>query len=140
MSALITGARKPTTQTDRGRYDTCDTDRPANPDNLKYSDQLRTLFIGEDSSHHLNNFLWAYRPDTGALTRILSASAGGEITGLQLVENVRGHAYIMANVQHPGAAKDLEAYREHIPDFEDFRAGIDQRGVVGYIGGMPALR
>jgi secreted PhoX family phosphatase len=140
MRALITGARKPATQTDRGRYDTCDTDRLANPDNLKYSDTLRTLFIGEDSSHHLNNFLWAYRPDTSTLTRILSASAGGEITGLQIVEKLRGHAYIMANVQHPGAAKDLKAYRKSIPDLDDFRAGIDQRGTVGYIGGMPAAR
>ncbi len=29
----------------------------ANPDNLKFSEKLRTLFIGEDSSQHVNNFL-----------------------------------------------------------------------------------
>ena len=25
---------------------------------------MRTLFIGEDSSQHVNNFMWAYNVDT----------------------------------------------------------------------------
>ncbi|MBN9407416.1 MAG: DUF839 domain-containing protein [Burkholderiales bacterium] len=40
----------------------------ANPDNLKFSEKLRTLFIGEDSSQHVNNFLWAYNVDTKQLS------------------------------------------------------------------------
>ena len=35
-------------------------DKVSNPDNLKFSEKLRALFIGEDSSTHVNNFLWAY--------------------------------------------------------------------------------
>src|SRR5256885_7500598 len=27
-----------------------------NPDNLKFSEKMRTLFIGEDSGQHVNNF------------------------------------------------------------------------------------
>ena len=38
---------------------TADADRIANPDNLKFSERLRTLFIGEDSGNHVKNFLWA---------------------------------------------------------------------------------
>jgi hypothetical protein len=36
-----------------------DPDRIATPDNLCFSEALRTLFIGEDSDTHVNNFLWA---------------------------------------------------------------------------------
>ena len=31
---------------------------------------MRTLFIGEDSGQHVNNFLWAYNVDTKALSRM----------------------------------------------------------------------
>ena len=42
---------------------------------------MRTLFIGEDSGNHVNNFLWAYQVDTGKLSRILSTPSGAESTG-----------------------------------------------------------
>ncbi len=50
----------------------------ANPDNLKFSETLRTLFIGEDSSQHVNNYLWAYNVDTKKLALLLSTPAGAE--------------------------------------------------------------
>ena len=139
MRALLTGAQKPGGQTAYGVYDQCDTDKMANPDNLKYSEGARTLFVGEDSGNHLNNFLWAYNLDSKKLTRIASNRAGAEWTGLQAVDNLSGFAYIMSNVQHPGAEDDLSYYKPKIPDFDAFRAGIDQRGTVGYISGLPAL-
>ncbi|MBX3585634.1 MAG: DUF839 domain-containing protein [Ramlibacter sp.] len=74
----------------------------ANPDNLKYSEKLRTLFIGEDSGMHVNNFLWAYNVDTKELARILSCPAGAESTGLHAVDEVNGWTYVMSNFQHPG--------------------------------------
>ena len=77
-------------------------DRIANPDNLKFSERMRTLFIGEDSGNHVNNFLWAYNVDTGALARILSTPSGAESTGLHAVDEVNGFSYIMSNFQHPG--------------------------------------
>jgi hypothetical protein len=77
-------------------------DKIANPDNLKFSEKLRTLFIGEDSGRHVNNFLWAYNVDTKQLSRILSCPAGAESTGLHAVDAINGWTYIMSNFQHPG--------------------------------------
>ncbi len=74
----------------------------ANPDNLKFSEKLRTLFIGEDSGRHVNNFLWAYNVDTQTLSRILSTPSGAESTGLHAVDDINGWTYIMSNFQHPG--------------------------------------
>ena len=73
-----------------------------NPDNLKFSEKMRTLFIGEDSGQHVNNFLWAYNVDTKQLSRILSIPAGGESTGLHAVDEINGWTYIMSNFQHAG--------------------------------------
>lgn len=77
-------------------------DKIAAPDNLKFSETLRTLFIGEDSSYHVNNFVWAYQVDTGVLSRIASMPAGAEATGLGVVDDLNGWTYITANFQHPG--------------------------------------
>jgi hypothetical protein len=77
-------------------------DKIANPDNLKFSEKMRTLFIGEDSSQHVNNFLWAYNIDTKVLSRIMSIPAGGESTGLHAVDELNGWTYIMSNFQHAG--------------------------------------
>lgn len=74
----------------------------ASPDNLKFSETLRTLFIGEDSGNHVNNFLWAYNVDTKSLDRILSTPAGAEATGLHAVDSINGWTYIMSNFQHAG--------------------------------------
>jgi secreted PhoX family phosphatase len=78
-------------------------ERIANPDNIKFSEKLRTLFIGEDSDMHVNNFLWAYHIDSGRLSRILSCPAGAESTGLHAVDEINGWTYIMSNFQHAGA-------------------------------------
>ena len=81
---------------------TANPDKIANPDNLKFSESLRTLFIGEDSGQHVNNFLWAYNIDTKVLSRIMSIPAGGESTGLHAVDELNGWTYIMSNFQHAG--------------------------------------
>ena len=74
----------------------------SNPDNLKFSEKLRTLFVGEDSGGHVNNFMWAYNVDTKALSRLLSCPVAAESTGLQAVDEINGWTYIMSNFQHPG--------------------------------------
>jgi secreted PhoX family phosphatase len=81
---------------------TANPDKIANPDNLKFSEKMRTLFIGEDSSQHVNNFLWAYNIDTKVLSRVMSIPAGGESTGLHAVDEINGWTYIMSNFQHAG--------------------------------------
>ena len=83
-------------------------DKIASPDNLKFSESLRTLFIGEDSGNHPNNFLWAYQVDTKAPpVRLLSTPAGAESTGLHAVDSINGWTYIMSNFQHAGDMKGL---------------------------------
>ena len=77
-------------------------DKIGAPDNLKFSEKLRTLFIGEDSAYHVNNFIWAYNVDTKLLTRIASMPSGAEATGLGVVDDLNGWTYITANFQHPG--------------------------------------
>ena len=77
-------------------------DKIGAPDNLKFSEKLRTLFIGEDSAYHVNNFVWAYNVDTKVLSRIASMPSGAEATGLGVVDDLNGWTYITANFQHPG--------------------------------------
>ena len=74
----------------------------SNPDNLKFSEKMRTLFIGEDSSTHVNNFLWAYNIDTKVLSRLMSMPVGAEATGLHIADDINGWTYIMNNFQHAG--------------------------------------
>lgn len=81
---------------------TANIDTVANVDNLWFSESARTLFLGEDSGMHINNYVWAYNVDTDTLSRIFSAPAGAECTGLQAVDNLNGFAYAMGNFQHPG--------------------------------------
>ena len=77
-------------------------DKIGAPDNLKFSEKLRTLFIGEDSSQHVNNFVWAYNVDTKQLSRLVSMPSGAEATGLGVVDDLNGWTYITSNFQHPG--------------------------------------
>ncbi len=116
-------------------------DKIANPDNIKFSEKLRTLFIGEDSGLHVNNFLWAYNVDTKTLTRILSTPAGAESTGLHAVDDINGFAYIMSNFQHPGdwdsnLHKQVQATLDPL-----IRANYRDRfgAAVGYLTGLPTL-
>ncbi len=81
---------------------TANPNKIASPDNLKFSEKMRTLFIGEDSGNHVNNFLWAYNVDTKQLARVLSTPSGAESTGLHAVDDINGWTYIMSNFQHPG--------------------------------------
>jgi secreted PhoX family phosphatase len=116
---------------------TASVDAIASPDNLKYSETLRTLFIGEDSGLHVNNFLWAYGIDTGKLSRILSIPAGAESTGLQVVEDANGFSYIMSNFQHAGdfTATTVPALKDALrPLIDPYKASI------GYLEGLPKLK
>lgn len=115
-------------------------DHIANPDNIKFSEKLRTLFIGEDSGRHVNNFLWAYNVDTQRLSRILSCPAGAESTGLQSVDALNGWTYIMSNFQHPG---DWEKpLHDKVKDVLDplVKANYKDRfgAAVGYLTADPA--
>ena len=117
---------------------TANPDKIANPDNLKFSEKMRTLFIGENSSQHVNNFLWAYNVDTKQLSRLLSVPAGGESTGLHAIDEINGWTYIMSNFQHAGDWSSLHA---KIKDTLDPLINANYRNkfgaAVGYITGAP---
>ncbi|MGG2063294.1 PhoX family protein [Bacillus sp. S14(2024)] len=116
-------------------------DKVANPDNLTFSNDLNTLFIGEDSSMHTNNFVWAYNVKTKQLSRILSVTAGAEATGLRAVDDANGFRYVLSNYQHPG--EDLEGKQITAVDKAKLEEamkqgiGIQETGGVGYISGLP---
>jgi secreted PhoX family phosphatase len=121
------------------------------PDNLKFSPALRTLFIGEDGSGHLNNYLWAYNVDTQVLSKLLSTPAGAESTGLQAIDDINGFAYLMTGFQHAGdwsynstsgtgslngktvSAEQMNAIKNHW-------GGINQKSAVGYVSGLPVVQ
>ncbi|MBN2866323.1 MAG: DUF839 domain-containing protein [Thiotrichales bacterium] len=118
---------------------TADPDFIANTDNIFFAEKMRTLFVGEDSGTHVNNFVWAYNVDTKELTRILTNVAGAEATGLQAVENMDGFSYLMSNSQHHGdyirtMNPDMKAAVEATGNVDKFDANF------GYIGGMPAIK
>ena len=111
----------------------------SNPDNLKFSEKLRTLFIGEDSSTHVNNFVWAYNVDTKKLSRLASMPVGAEATGLGVVDDLNGWMYITNNFQHPGdwipkLHSKVQATLEPL-----VRANYKDRfgAAVGYLTGTP---
>ncbi|WP_026830446.1 PhoX family protein [Exiguobacterium antarcticum] len=113
----------------------------ANPDNLAYSATSNTLFIGEDSSLHTNNFVWAYNLKTKKLSRILSVPVGAEATGLRSLDRVGGYSYLLSNYQHPGEGlngKQITAVDpKKLEQAMQEGIGIQKTGGVGYLSGLP---
>ncbi|MDR7239595.1 Ig-like domain-containing protein [Neobacillus drentensis] len=140
MSGLLVGEDMPTAD---AYGNTANVDKVASPDNLSYSEEMRTLFIGEDSSKHTNNYVWAYNVDTKELTRILSNPAGAESTGLLATGDRNGFSYIMSNFQHPGDELDTKAItavnKEDLKKAMEAEIGINKTGGVGYIAGLPSF-
>ena len=119
----------------------CEQDTVCGGDNLKYAENLRTLFIGEDTSRRNNNYVWAFNIDTRKLSRILSVPMYGEATGLQVVENLNGFSYIMSNFQHPGEQDQKGEFQgtsgiteTDVLNAIDIKWGIRKKAAIGYIG------
>ena len=113
---------------------TAHADKIGNPDNIKFSEKLRTLFIGEDSGMHVNNFVWAYNVDTKELSRIMSVPSGAEATGLFIADNIHGYTYIMSNFQHAGDWEKIHSVVQPTLD-PIIRANYKDRygAAVGYL-------
>jgi uncharacterized protein len=112
ISGLVLGEDLPSKDT---AGNTANPDKISNPDNIAYSEGMRTLFIAEDGGKHHNNYGWAYNIDTKELSRIISAPAGGEVTGIQTIDNLNGFTYLMAGSQNPGNA----GYLSGLPSLGD---------------------
>ena len=122
-------------------------DKISCPDNLKFSEAMRTLFIGEDSGYHLNNCVWAYSVDTKVLSRVLSVPAGAECTGLHAVDNLNGYCYVLSAFQHaadwsflPGQTELRDAVLANYgPSAPSGTLTVAKRAAVGYIAGIPVI-
>ncbi len=136
MKAIVVG--KPLNKGDKYADEwACDPEGIANPDNIKYIGH-NTLMIGEDTTYHVNNMLWAYNTKTGKMTRVASLPIGAEVTGLE--HGVAGDKGVLfVNVQHPfkdnpkaaDSSKPNSALLEKVTD--------DQlKAFIGYIDGIPA--
>jgi len=79
----------------------CHPDKISNPDNITLLTGTSIIFIGEDSSHHTNNLIWAYDLKSKQLTRLISAPLGAEMTSLFWYGNINGWGYLTAVTQHP---------------------------------------
>jgi secreted PhoX family phosphatase len=111
MRALLQGQT-----VDDDPENSCDVDAIANPDNLTFITDHNTLIIAEDSGQgHLHDALWAYRPDKGQLTRLLTAPLGAEVTGSYSVPDINGWSYLMCTLQHPSEGAALTGYLGPFP-------------------------
>lgn len=98
FGVLLKGTDNPTTINGHA----ADENNIAAPDNIKYSEVLRTLFIGEDCSQHVTCMIWAYNVDSKTLIRVGTVPIGAEATGLEAYDNLNNFTYLTASFQHPG--------------------------------------
>ena len=106
------------------------------------------MFIGEDTSRRNNNYVWAFNVDTRRLSRILSVPMAAEATGLTIVPNQNGFAYITSNFQHPGE-ENIKNYtgadKQAVLDAINAKWNDRKKAAIGYIGladgaALPAMK
>ena len=79
----------------------CALESIANPDNLTFLPNSSTLVIGEDSSYHENNMVWAYDIKTKVLQPIITLPKGAEATSPFWYNDINGYGYLVLVTQHP---------------------------------------
>jgi hypothetical protein len=102
MNAIIEGT--PTTYAD-GVYanNTCNVNGISNPDNISFLENSDILSIGEDTSSHENNVVWAYNVKTKELTRTFTTPLEAEATSTFWYSDLKdGFGYMSIVTQHPG--------------------------------------
>ncbi|MCK5831047.1 MAG: DUF839 domain-containing protein [Methylococcales bacterium] len=120
------GAAKDNPYSKNGAYtaNECDIQAIAEPDNLTFIPNFKTLIIGEDSGKHQNDMIWAFNVDSKNLTRILTSPYGSETTSPYFYRNLNGFSYLMSVIQHPFGESDKDA----------LTAAEEARGYSGYLG------
>jgi len=97
MSAIITGEMI----TEDSDGNTCHLDGISNPDNVTMLEGTDLLFIGEDTSSHINNVIWSFNLETKELVRVLTTPLDAETTSPFWYKNINGYSYMTAVTQHP---------------------------------------
>ena len=115
----------------------CDPNNIANPDNIEYIGH-NILLIGEDTSKHLVNMVWAYDLENKKLTRIGHVPIGAEVTGSFAKGEIGNEFTIWMNAQHPfDEAPDNRNGEPVRQDIINNASDEDKKGIVGYISGIP---
>jgi secreted PhoX family phosphatase len=106
MYSIINGT--PKTYEEGSAYfgNRCDVNGISNPDNVTYLPGSNILSIGEDTSMHLNNMIWALDITNGSFTRTFATPLRAETTSPFWYENINGWSYMTAVTQHPGVATE----------------------------------
>jgi len=131
MRSLIVG--KPLSASDKhSEMYTCSPESISNPDNIAYIGD-DTLLIGEDTSLHLTNMLWAYNTRLKSITRIATMPIGTEITGL-VRSKIDKNSFILLNLQHPFGDVPENVKGQKLKETLMNSVPVSRKnGVVGYI-------
>ena len=74
-----------------------------------------------------NDFMWAWDPSTGKLTRLATTPYGSEVTGINVVTDLNGgFNYVTMVVQHPYGETDIEQVDKDTNPYSE--------GPQGYVG------
>jgi uncharacterized protein len=110
---------------------TCSVGGIASPDNVTYLPKYGVLMIGEDTSRHQNDAMWAYHVASGKLSRVMTTPYGSEVTSPYWIPNLGGFGYLLTAVQHPYGESD----QGKLSDPE----ATGNASWIGVIGPFPAL-
>ncbi len=126
MKALISGTPMPKD----ANGNSCTLDNISMPDNVTYMPHTDTLIIGEDTSYHQNDMIWAYNIGKNKLTRIQTTPYGSETTSPYYYPDIDGHGYLMSVVQHPYGESDQDKLQNK----------DEAMAYTGYIGPLPVIK
>ncbi len=104
---------------------TCDVDGIASPDNVTFLQGSDILVIGEDTSAHPNDMVWAYNIKDGSMERIFTGPYGSETTSPFWHKDINGFGYLTVTTQHPFGEVSGSYTRP---------AGVETKSEAGYIG------
>jgi len=124
MHSLISGVPKTYDAKSIYANNTCDINSISMPDNITYKNGSNLLLIGEDTSHHQNDMVWAFDTKTKKLTtRVATTPFGSETTSLMFQNPINGYKYINFVTQHPYGESDQDKLKNT----------DDAQSYVGYI-------
>lgn len=108
-TAIVMGTPKTYEAGDQYEGNKCAVEGLASPDNVTFLADSDTLVIGEDTSHHLNNMVWAYNIKDKTLSRMLTTPLKAETTSPFWYKDVNGFGYLTVVSQHPLEKMDVNA-------------------------------
>ncbi len=124
MYAVVAGTPKSYDENSSYANNSCDINGIASPDNITYLPGSYTLLIGEDTSYHQNDLLWAFDTENEKLKdRVVSTPYGSETTSAYWQPNINGFTYINFVTQHPYGESDEDKVKDP----------FDVESYVGYI-------